>query len=153
MKLIEIMLYLVIFSFVITALSALSIISGPTYVVPGSEYDVTQYEEIGATELIWSHISANFLASIGAGIIAGIIAAKLMSIPGNITISIGIFTGLISYGLIGTAGLFWNIYRSLNPTLQPAMGIGLYMFFSMIGILLALSVIHILTSGGVEASG
>jgi len=151
MKLMEIIFFLIIFNFVITGLSALAIISGPTYVEPGSEYDVSDYEGTGATSLIWSYVSKNFIMSIGAGIVAGIIAAKLMNIPGNLTLSISIFTVLVSHGLIGTASLFYSIYRSLNPLVKPAMGIGLYMFFSVIGILVALSIMHILTEGGVKA--
>jgi len=151
MKLIEIIFFLIILNFVMTGLSALSIISGPTYIEEGSDYDVSNYDDVGATELIWRHVSRNFLASLGAGIVADILAYKLMGIPGNLIVSIGIFTGLVSHGLIGTANLLWNIHRSLTSTYQVGMGIGLYFFFGIIGILLALSIMHILTEGGIKA--
>jgi len=152
MKLIDIIAFLIIFNFVITGLSSLSLLTGPTYVEPESQYDVSDYEASGATELIWTHISRNFLLSLGAGIVAGILANKLMGIPGNMVLAISIFTGLISHGLIGTSNLLWNIYYSLSPTFKPAMGIGLYMFFSIIGLLLAITMIQMLSYKGVISS-
>lgn len=148
MKLMEISIYLIIFSFVITAFSILSI-TGPAYV---DEEGAGNYDEIGATSLIWAHIAKNILVSLFAGIIAAIIAAKLMNIPGSAILNIGIFTGLLSHGVIGTAGLLWNIYYSLNPTIRPSMGLALYLFFSLVGILVALSIMHILSEGGLAAS-
>ena len=144
MKLIDIMMFLIIFNLVMTGLGALSLTTGATYIEPGSAYDVDEYENIGATDLIWSQVSKNFLISLGAGILAGVAGHFLLGIPGGVILSISIFAGLVSYGLVGTANIFWNIYHSLTPQARPAMGISLYIFFSLVGILLALTVMRLL---------
>lgn len=144
MKLMEIIIFLIIFNLVMTGLAALSLTTGASYIEPGSVYDVGEYENVGATELIWSQISKNFLVSLGAGVAAGIAAHFLMGISGAIILSISIFAGLVSYGLVGTVNIFWNIYHSLTPQIRPAMGISLYMFLSIVGVLLALAVMQLL---------
>ncbi len=148
MKLMQISIFLIIFSFVISTFSILSI-TGPAYV---DEEGVGQYDEVGATSLIWSHIAKNILVSLLSGILVAIVVSKLANIQGSAVINIGIFAGLLSHGVIGTAGLLWNIYYSLNPTIRPSMGMALYLFFSLIGILIALSVMHLLSEGGIAAS-
>lgn len=149
MRLIDIIAFLVIFNFVMTGLSALSLLSSPTYISEGSEYDVSDYSSVSVTELLWSQVSQNFLVSLGAGVIAGILSNKLLGISGGIILSTSIFTGLITYGLIGTSNLLWNIYQSLQPSMKVGMGISLYMFFGIVGMLIAITVIQILSNQGV----
>jgi len=149
MRLIDIIAFLVIFNFVMTGLSALSLLSSPTYVSEDSQYDVSDYASTSVTELLWSQVSQNFLVSLGAGIIAGVLSNKLLGISGGIILSTSIFTGLITYGLIGTSNLLWNIYQSLQTSMKVGMGISLYMFFGIIGILIAISVIQLLSNKGV----
>ena len=146
----EIIIFLIIFNFVMTGLSVLSIISaGSSYVEPGTDYTPDEFTASGATDLIWAHIGANVAASLIGGTAVGIGAHFAMGISGGVTLSISIFTAMITSSLINTASFLWNIYASLDKSFQPAMGISLYILFGVVGVLIAVAVFEILGEQGV----
>lgn len=146
----DIIIFLIIFNFVMTGLSALAIISaGSSYVEPGTDYTPDEFTAEGATDLVWEHIGKDVAASLAAGTAIGIGAHFAMGISGGVVISISLFAGMITSSIINTASFLWNIYASLDTSFQPAMGISIYIIFAVIGVLIAVAVFELLGEQGV----
>jgi len=143
MKIMELIVYLLIFSFVMNGLAVLRIASSS---FATSEYDVSNPEL--REDAMVTTISVVLVVGIGA-VIASWIALGVLplgsggSIPMDKIFGYGLLAGLITTSLYGTIGTIWNIYDSIPPGAQLGASVALGIVLGIISVMAIIGYIEV----------
>ena len=143
MKLMEIILFLVIFSFVMNGLSVLSLSSSS---FTTSEYDVANPGVREAAMV--SSISIVLVVGIGTVIGAWIVMGNIPTssgagLPMDKIFGYGLLAGLVTTSLYGGISTIWNIYEIIPTGAQYGAGIALGIILGILSIIAVVGYIEI----------
>jgi len=128
MKMKEIILFLLILSFVMNGLVALR--------VTQTSYSNEDIDVDSAMLNLQTHIASVFIAGIGTAVAVGMISNRA-GIPGDKSFAYGLLGGIISTTLIGGVGTLTNIYRALPENATTGYAIILSVFLAVLVVLIS----------------
>ena len=143
MKLMEIIIFLIIFSFVMNGLAVLRISSSS---FATSDYDVSN-PGLRESAMITT-ISIVLVVGIGTVIAGWLVLGNIpfmygANIPYDKLFGYGLLAGLITTSLYGTIGTIWNIYEAIPVGAQTGAGVVLGIVLGIISILAIVGYIEI----------
>ena len=145
----EILFFLFIFSLVSQALSMLAISS--TDVGTGELVSGAGLASEATASLLW------FIASLGVAFAGGLAISTKVGIVGSTVqnafppekfVVNTLFTTVIIFTLLSTIKLIWNLAASVPLEAGPAMGIFVYIFFGVLGLIIVWSYMEMMSPVG-----
>lgn len=144
MKIMEIILFLFIFSLVMNGLSILRLTSS-SYT---TNVDVSQPDAILIQ--VTTQITVVLVAGIGAAVVTWIALAAIPLASGGFVPIVkftgyAIFAGLVTTTLFGSITTIWNMYESVPSDLRLGATVVMGIFVSIIGILVTIAYVELTT--------